>query len=38
MERLIIIGGGAAGMTAASWARRLRPNMEITVFEETKMV
>ncbi len=38
MERLIIIGGGAAGMTAASWARRLKPNIDITVFESTKMV
>ncbi|QXJ28220.1 CoA-disulfide reductase [Saccharolobus shibatae B12] len=38
MERLIIIGGGAAGMTAASWARRHKPNIDITVFESTKMV
>ncbi|WP_338603778.1 CoA-disulfide reductase [Sulfolobus tengchongensis] len=38
MEKLIIIGGGAAGMTAASWARRLKPDLDITVLESTKMV
>ncbi|TRM85118.1 CoA-disulfide reductase [Sulfolobus sp. F3] len=38
MERLIVVGGGAAGMTAASWARRLKPNLDIIVFEATKMV
>jgi CoA-disulfide reductase len=38
MEKLIVIGGGAAGMTAASWARRLKPNMDIIVFEATRMV
>jgi NADPH-dependent 2,4-dienoyl-CoA reductase/sulfur reductase-like enzyme len=30
---LVVIGGGAAGMTAASRARRLRPDWRITVFE-----
>ncbi len=32
-ERLIIIGGDAAGMSAASQARRLKPNLAITAFE-----
>lgn len=38
MERLVVVGGGAAGMSASSRARKLRPDMNITVFEETKMV
>ncbi|WP_221289514.1 FAD-dependent oxidoreductase [Stygiolobus caldivivus] len=38
MEKLIVIGGGAAGMSASSKARRLKPQMEIEVFEATKMV
>ena len=38
VEKLVIVGGGAAGMSAASRARRLKPEMEITVFEATKMV
>ena len=32
-ERLVIIGGDAAGMSAASEARRRRPDLEIIVFE-----
>ncbi len=32
-ERLIVIGGDAAGMSAASQARRRRPELEIIVFE-----
>jgi len=32
-ERLVVIGGDAAGMSAASQARRRRPELEITVFE-----
>ncbi|MGQ9573486.1 MAG: FAD-dependent oxidoreductase [Chloroflexota bacterium] len=32
-SNLVVIGGGAAGMTAASRARRLRPDWRITVFE-----
>lgn len=32
-ERLIVIGGDAAGMSAASQARRRRPELEIVVFE-----
>ena len=34
-ERLVIIGGDAAGMSAAAQARRLRPNLEIIVFERS---
>jgi len=38
MEKILVLGGGAAGMSASSRVRRLRPDMEITVLEETKMV
>jgi NADPH-dependent 2,4-dienoyl-CoA reductase/sulfur reductase-like enzyme len=34
-ERFIVIGAVAAGMSAASRARRLKPDMEIIVFERT---
>jgi NADPH-dependent 2,4-dienoyl-CoA reductase/sulfur reductase-like enzyme len=33
-ERLVIIGGDAAGMSAAMQARRMRPDLKITAFEE----
>jgi len=33
-ERLLVIGGVAAGMSAASRARRLDPNLEIVVLEK----
>lgn len=33
--RFVIIGGDAAGMSAASRSKRLRPEMEITVLEQT---
>ncbi|MGH9777043.1 MAG: FAD-dependent oxidoreductase, partial [Candidatus Acidiferrales bacterium] len=33
-ERLVIIGGVAAGMSAASRARRLNPQMEVVVLEK----
>ncbi len=33
-ERLVVIGGVAAGMSAASRARRLKPDIEILVFEK----
>ena len=32
-ERLIVIGGDAAGMSAASQAKRRRPELKIVVFE-----
>lgn len=34
-KRLVIVGGDAAGMSAASQARRRRPDLEIVVFERT---
>jgi len=33
-RRLVIIGGDAAGMSAASQARRRSPELEIVVFEQ----
>src|SRR5690349_19630554 len=35
MDRLVIIGGDAAGMTAASKVRREQPEREIIVFEKS---
>lgn len=32
-ERLVVIGGDAAGMSAASQVRRQRPEVEIVAFE-----
>jgi NADPH-dependent 2,4-dienoyl-CoA reductase/sulfur reductase-like enzyme len=32
--RLVVVGGVAAGTKAASRARRLDPEMEITVYQE----
>ena len=32
-ERLVVIGGDAAGMSAVSQARRWRPELDILVFE-----
>jgi NADPH-dependent 2,4-dienoyl-CoA reductase/sulfur reductase-like enzyme len=37
-ERLVIIGGCAAGMSAASKARRLNPDLEIVAYERTGFV
>lgn len=33
-EQLIVIGGTAAGLSAASKAKRLRPDLDVTVFEK----
>lgn len=33
-ERIVIIGGNAAGMTAAARAARLKDNLDIKVFEK----
>ena len=33
MEQIVVIGGNAAGMTAASRAKRLRPDLDITILE-----
>lgn len=37
-ERLVVVGGGAAGMSAASAARRVDPEREIVVLEATGYV
>jgi NADPH-dependent 2,4-dienoyl-CoA reductase/sulfur reductase-like enzyme len=34
-HRFVVIGGNAAGMTAAVKARRLNKDLEITVFEKS---
>src|SRR5919204_3744114 len=34
MERILIIGGNAAGLTAASRAKRIDPRLNITVLEK----
>lgn len=36
--RVLIVGGGAAGMTAASRIKVMKPEWELTVFEETSFV
>jgi len=36
MDKLVIIGGDASGMTAASKVRREQPDREIVVFEKSK--
>ncbi len=34
-ERLVVIGGNAAGMSGASQARRQKPEMEIIAVEQS---
>lgn len=36
--RLVIIGGDAAGMSAASLVKRKKPDWEVTVLEKTRDV
>jgi hypothetical protein len=36
-ERLIVVGGNAAGMSAASQAGRQNPGLQILAFEESPM-
>ncbi len=36
--KAVVVGGGAAGMTAASRIRRLQPTWEVEVYEETSYV
>jgi protoporphyrinogen oxidase len=33
--KFVVIGGDAAGMSAASRAKRNRPDLEVTVLEQT---
>ena len=35
MNHFVIIGGDAAGMSAASRAKRALPDLTVTVFEQT---
>jgi NADPH-dependent 2,4-dienoyl-CoA reductase/sulfur reductase-like enzyme len=37
-ERVIIIGGDAAGMSAAAQARRMRDDLEVIAFERGQHV
>lgn len=34
MDRLVVVGGGAAGMSAASVAKRREPELEVVVLEK----
>ncbi|MEB3780296.1 MAG: FAD-dependent oxidoreductase [Desulfurococcales archaeon] len=36
--RVVVIGGGAAGMATASRAKRLNPSLDVTVFERSRWV
>lgn len=36
--RVMVVGGGAAGMSSASRIKRLRPNWEVMVLERTKFI
>ena len=38
MARLVVIGGVAAGMSAAAKARRTNPELEIIVYTEEKQI
>ena len=37
-DRLVVVGGVAAGMSAASAAKRIRPDMEVIVFEKSPFI
>jgi protoporphyrinogen oxidase len=37
-EKLIVIGGSAAGPSAAARAKRINPDLEITIFEQGPFV
>ncbi len=34
MERILVIGGVAGGATAAARAKRLRPDAQVTLYEQ----
>ncbi len=38
MARVVVIGGGAAGMAVASRAKRLNPGLDVVVFEKSRWV
>src|SRR5205814_1336083 len=38
MEKLVIIGGNAAGLTAATRAKRIDPRLDITVLEKLPQI
>ncbi len=38
MKKVVVIGGGAAGMTAASRVKALQPSWDVKVFEKTEFV
>ncbi len=38
MKKIIIVGGVAAGMSAASKAKREKKDLEITVYEMTDII
>src|SRR6185436_14490211 len=38
MEKLVIIGGNAAGLTAATRAKRINPRLNITVLEKLPQI
>jgi flavin-dependent dehydrogenase len=37
-EKLIIMGGSAAGPSAAARAKRVNPDLEVTIFEQGRFV
>jgi protoporphyrinogen oxidase len=37
-EKLVIIGGSAAGPSAAARAKRVNPDLQITIFEQGRFV
>jgi protoporphyrinogen oxidase len=37
-EKLLIIGGSAAGPSAAARAKRVNPDLEITLFEQGRFI
>lgn len=38
VERLVVVGGDAAGMSAAAQAKRRNPELEVVVFERSPHV
>ncbi len=38
MERLVAVGGGAGGATTAAKAKRVNPDLEVTILQAGKFV